>query len=924
MPIRTKPVCLPIILIALLFVMGMLNALNEPGWGSAFPSRETRYRASPFGGEALIQRATKNAEDFNYARQIQNSIIRDAQPWMKLSDDQLWGLMFGPKVLRSHFVKPYGGCPECGMEMIRYNKKHPSYPALYAWLYDPWERPFKLWCPNPNCGAEFPKNDFGKYYQSGIGQDGLFDPERADKKFLYNVEHPDPKDPNHTYGVDDGGLHGWKDWRFIAYYFRVARWKEQVLGGIDKLSLAYVATGNPEYAHKAAILLDRVADVYPEMDYLKQGTVYHIESSAKGYVEYSIDAAKNVTTMARAYGRIVGAIENDQSLLRFLSSKAAKGDVVNRKSTIDEVRENIETNIFQNACNRLDKLESNPPQRELMQVYCDIVRNWPHNRNQILRDVAKILRQWTQCDGLTGQKGLQEYAASGMVHIGRLLYLLDQLDPRMLQEVLQRVPDLRHTFDFYIDVWCLNLSYPAEGDGGVLGMRASLEGPPDIPGRHYINSTAFSLIPIYCLLYGVLKDDRYAQFVYELNGQSVAGLPGDLFADDPGRTQERIKMVIEQKGQLQPVSTHKSKYHLALLQSGVGETGRALWLDYDAEGGHRHLDGMNFGLFAKGLPLVADLGYPPDMGYGTTITTAWYQLSLSHNLVVVDGVTQKGGTGKLTIFEEVPGFGLIQAEGNALYKQCSRYQRTLALVDVVPGDGYVIDVFRVVGGKEHLKSFHATFGELEHALNLKFCSFKLAEGHLKNLGSLSGPGKRFEIDWKILDKYNYLSPDRQVRLHYTELTDFDEVLIGDGELGPGRTPATIPYVLTKREVKVEQELTSTFVSVIEPYEGKRIVRRVIKLKMSMADGSPCPDGVVGLRIDLNNGMSDYFVATDRQEVARKKRLHTGVPSVEIICEDENLSVETGIQFFRVRDRKVEPIFVTGGGFSYHDQVFSVN
>ena len=33
---------------------------------------------------------------------------------------------------------------------------------------------------------------------------GLFEPVRADRKLLFNVDHPDPNDPLHSYGVDDG------------------------------------------------------------------------------------------------------------------------------------------------------------------------------------------------------------------------------------------------------------------------------------------------------------------------------------------------------------------------------------------------------------------------------------------------------------------------------------------------------------------------------------------------------------------------------------------------------------------------------------------------------------------------------------------------------------------------------------------------
>ena len=56
----------------------------------------------------------------------------------------------------------------------------------------------------PHCHELFPKNDFEKFYRSGLDAHGVFDTTRADRSLLYNTEHPDPKDPLHAFGVDDG------------------------------------------------------------------------------------------------------------------------------------------------------------------------------------------------------------------------------------------------------------------------------------------------------------------------------------------------------------------------------------------------------------------------------------------------------------------------------------------------------------------------------------------------------------------------------------------------------------------------------------------------------------------------------------------------------------------------------------------------
>jgi succinate dehydrogenase flavin-adding protein (antitoxin of CptAB toxin-antitoxin module) len=888
------------------------NASSDLGWEDSL-SGEISHRISPFGREVLIQRAIRNTEKFIWAREMRNRIVKNAERWMNLSDDELWGLMFGPKVLRSHFVKPYGGCPECGMEMIKYNKEHPSYPALYAWLYDPWNKPFKLSCPNPNCNAEFPKNDFKKYYDSGIDENGLFDLEKADRSLLYNEEHANPKDPAFLYGVDDGGQHGWNDWRFIAYYFRVARWKEQILGGIDKLSLAYSVTGDIQYAHKAAILLDRVADVYPEMNYFKQGTVYHIEPSAQGYVEYSIDACKNVTTMAIAYGRILGAIQKDKTLVRFLSSQAKKYGQKN-KDSIQDILYNIDNNIFRNALNNLNKTKTNPPQQELMKLYCQIVLARSGETCDIFDQISLFFKQWVKRPKKDRYKGLQEYAVSGVDHIGRLLYYMDRFSPKLFNNLIKNNIEILETFDFYIDLWCLNMSYPAEGDGGVLGMRAFFEGPPQsFTKRNIKTSTSQTLFPVYFRLYEITNDERYVQFIYELNGMSVKGLPKDIFADDMESIQNKIKKIINEKGRLKPVSIDKKSYSMVLLQKGVKEKGVALWLDYDAEGMHRHLDGMNFGVFAKGLDIIADLGYPPDMGYGSTITRDWYQLSISHNTVIVDRTTQKEGIGHVTLFKQLPNFGIIKAKGRSLYKQCEKYQRILALIEINE-DFYVIDLFVVKGGNEHLKSFHSTFGKLKHNLEVKPSSEIFGEGHILNLHESVSDGEKTEFVWEIYDKYGYLPEAKKVYLHYTELTHYDRVFIGDGELGPGREPKTIPYILFERKKRdKERTLNSVFASVIEAHEGERKVKNISKINFSTINGCVGDSEIIGIRVELTEEITDYFIYTLNEDVENDKEKSGGYM---FFSYKEQLKIKPGTYFFRVVKGKPKMIFANGAGISW--------
>src|SRR5690606_41959105 len=110
---------------------------------------------------------------------IRDSLVASAQPWMELSDDELWELMFGNTIPRAWQVLSDGDCPAC---------KKPV--RMYAWVPDALNEPWKMRCPH--CDQRFPTNDFAKFYRSGLDEHHVFDPERADRSLLFNTEHPDP------------------------------------------------------------------------------------------------------------------------------------------------------------------------------------------------------------------------------------------------------------------------------------------------------------------------------------------------------------------------------------------------------------------------------------------------------------------------------------------------------------------------------------------------------------------------------------------------------------------------------------------------------------------------------------------------------------------------------------------------------------
>src|SRR5207237_4052311 len=99
-----------------------------------------------------------------------NSAIRAAAPWLAMTDDALWGLVPSQELPRSiHVFNVYGTnkialCPRCKEGIIPFGN--------YPWLTDVFKRPWKIECPS--CREVYPKNDFGAYYRSALGEHGFF------------------------------------------------------------------------------------------------------------------------------------------------------------------------------------------------------------------------------------------------------------------------------------------------------------------------------------------------------------------------------------------------------------------------------------------------------------------------------------------------------------------------------------------------------------------------------------------------------------------------------------------------------------------------------------------------------------------------------------------------------------------------------
>lgn len=812
---------------------------------------------SAFFNDSVVSRIRTSAERTDWGRRARRQMIDAAAPWTAMSDASLWDLMFGPTLPRSWMVWSDGFCPACRRDV-----------RMYDWRIDAFARPWKVECPQ--CGELFPKNDFGRYYRSGLDRHGVFQFDRADRNLLFNGEHPDPSDPLHRFGVDDGRgyTEGENRWRFVGAYLIYGQWKQLVLGGIRRLSDAYVITGERRYAHQAAVLLDRVADMYPGFNFAVQAEVYETQKDDfQGYVSVWHDACEETRELALAYDKIRCGLEGDEALVAFLSEQAKRYDPPNRKRTLEEILANIETNILADALDHRRKIYSNYPRQDITVLIIEAVLGWPGNRQRLMGPLDAMIARATAVDGVTGEKGLAGYSNYVIDGLARFLGYLNRLDASLVDELFERHPALRSTYAFHIDTLCLDRYYPRIGDTGYyagaddryVGLTFSREPSLEPSGFSFLWG-----------LYRTTGDARYVQAMHRENGLSETGLPYDLLCDDPDSLQAEVRRVIQHEGASFCLgSVRKDQWHLAILRSGAGRDARALWTAYDNGGGHGHRNAMAMGLFARGLDLLPDFGYcTVHFGGWSSPKGRWYTMAAAHNTVVVDGEQMPpDGAGRLTAWADGRLFRAAVVSGPHLIDG-RQYERTLAIIDVDERDFYVLDVFRVVGGNDHAKFIHGHFGTLERQ---GFNSTAVEEyGHETQFRPFRGdrrPSCPWQVDWCVEDRYRLIEPDRRVRLRYTDLTREAEAWLGETWVVVGSydgPEAWIPSVMARRRSSTAP-LASTFVGVFEPYENRSRIRRIRRLDLRTSTGRPAGDSHVALEVQLADGRRDLLVAVDVED-----------------------------------------------------------
>ena len=276
--------------------------------------------------------------------------------------------------------------------------------------------------------------------------------------------------------------------------------------------------------------------------------------------------------------------------------------------------------------------------------------------------------------------------------------------------------------------------------------------------------------------------------------------------------------------------------------------------------------------------MLPDLGYP-EYASGRPKDSAWCRNNASHNVVTVDGTAQNNSyTGRLLSFEPEGKARLVDLSSDGIYPNCTTYRRTAWLVDASARSSYVLDLFRVRGGKEHTLSLHGPPGEVTatglvlkrqekgtfagpdvpfEALDKEWRS-KAGFSFLYNVERMPNPPTAFTLDYRATDTRNRIAEGREPHLRIHSLTPPQEAALADGDPPQNKrgAPRRMRYLLLTRK---GENLESTFVTILEPYDWQPFIQSVRRLEVAEAAPDTHP---VAVEVTLADGRRDVLISCE--------------------------------------------------------------
>ena len=790
-----------------------------------------------------------------------------AAVWLGRFDDDIWAMQPDSTIPRWHWVNLSSGCPVHGTEIYRTK-------AYYPWEVDlswPWK--WRIKCPVG--GETYPSNDFA----NGDMTSGAF-----------------PDD-----GIGGGCLYDGKKYGFIAQIAQT--YCHQMLRVAPECAQGYLATGDPRYAHKALVALCRLA---VEHAYLATMTQHRHRNSVKqverfgpapfregpfivrtGLTVYGEDEPQYQWLHAEAYDRIFPAIDQDIEIIQFLQKKGF------RVNTYEDVRRFIEENLFAvwMQATMDNAFQSNEPydQRGFARM-AEVLNyrsgtdfmDWLYDGEGSMRVMLSncFFRDGSPYEATGGYNGMHVSAIGPVINsIEHMRKLRPGLYPESRYPDMANSPKYHQIFDFDMGTVTIDRAYPSIGDDtGYSGYN----GYPDykkLPHKTWQSGGAAA----YEDAYRCFHDPKFAwALVHDKNWQPST--------DFPFSRQELEQAAKQWPDSWNDGSTIYDGYGIAILRSGKGVQKRTLWIHYGSARFHGHDDMMDIGLQGYEGVLLSHLGYPRNWG-------AWEGNWMTHH--VARQIPFQNMTGQAQILADTGPVhlasihaqsfadGVDNGKGYTLIPD-NWQDRCLVLVDVDAERFYGVDIYKIMGGKEHWFSFYAQEGDfatrgitlkkqLEGTLagsEVPYGDPKWLKEHGCSLGNYGWAGPMFcfphlynvesgkpeggwSADWRLKN-----ADDLHLRLNVMEAKNMG-VSICDGKSPVGGSPYEMKWILLNK--KGIEPVRSLVASVIEPYIKKPVVQEASPVKLSGAD----KDGFSAQGYKLRVGQrTDTLLFSDTPEVQR--------------------------------------------------------
>lgn len=795
---------------------------------------------------------------------MRNAAKSHADKWTGYSNEQLRDLLPDSRACRAFDVSAKG-CPIHGTAVYQH--------GTYPWKLDPKNR-FKVICPIG--GESYPSNDFDAYYKSGMKDNSLLTGNYVDS--------------GRGYVAPDGE----KYW-FVAYACHW-NWYNNWQYAVPWLAHAYVLTGQRVYAEKAIVMLDRIAEVYPGMDYDKQSRYGElVEYPYPGKIFNAIWETRTLRELTIAYELVFDALTGSNPISLPWRSSA-------------EIRAHIETHLLEEGIDAIARgqVSGNYGSHQSTLVHTAVVRQHGPTQ-QLLNGIFTTTGGPIRSEGLDyalynlfDKDGMPcetspYYCSTWVNNLTALAIPLLSANTDLFEDT-----KVRRMLDAQLNMICLSRFTPAIGDAGSIS--ANWVGPTT---------------PTYFAAYREIGRPEYAWalgHLGELHGawtyyfdQMLRG-PLDLaqFNADMASYQRR------------PPSRLMDGYGLSILNNGLDRTAVSFFHGISLWAGH--YDRLNIELFGQDRRLSPDLGYPDAGNPYVAGIFSWSQNTVSHNTLLVDDRKQDGNiAGKVLRFHETPTVHAVDVDAAGTYARADIYRRTLVLVDVDEDNSYLVDVFRARGGGKHVLSFHGPEGSFtlsgaslsSPATKGTLAGANVAYGQLYDdpvLGAsgYTGPfNKYMGSGYSHLFNWQHASPATGIaaqwrttdnlaglRIHVPSHEQQD-VIVADAYVSPlRRIPTILKYMLVRRSADASG---NTFVSVWEPNGSQSFIQSVsLNNDASLGQGS---DQIVVLSVQRAG-------ATDTIVVSPEAGMAFTLPS--------GLSCDAAVAVVTAVNGQIDRAFVAGG------------